>query len=192
VGDLLFDTRELATDAIALGLHGAEFFAGFALLHTAGFDLRLGGALVGQDLLQFQLVLGQQFAETGELGIELAVFQRLQLGVLVQALGLQALVLLGGARLALQVVDLLVHFLAQVGEALEIFAGVADAGFGFLAPFLVLRDAGGFFQVNAQVFGTGFDNLRNHALFDDRVAARTKSGAQEQVSDVAPAAARAV
>ena len=66
VGDLLFDAGQLATDAVALGLHGAELFAGFALLHAAGLDLCLGGALVGEDLLQLQLVLGQQFAEAGQ------------------------------------------------------------------------------------------------------------------------------
>ena len=192
VGDLLFDARQLTADSITLGLHRAKFFAGFALLHAAGLDLRLGGALVGEDLLQLQLILGQQFAKASQFRIELAIFQRLQLRVLVQAFGLQALVLLGGACLALQVVDLLVHFLAQVGQALEILAGMANPGFGFLAPFLVLGNAGSFFQVNAQVFGPGLDDLGNHSLLDDRVTTRAKAGTEEQVGDVATAATRAI
>src|SRR5205085_9309111 len=112
--------------------------------------------------------------------------------VLVQALGLDRLVLLGGARLALEVLELLVHLLAQVGEALEVFAGVLDAGFGFLAALLVLGDAGGLFEVDAQVFRARLDDLGNHALLDDRVAACAQAGAEEQVGDVATAAARAV
>jgi hypothetical protein len=127
-----------------------------------------------------------------QLGVELAVLERLQLRVLVQALGLDRLVLLGGARLLAQVLDLLVDFLAQVGQALEVLARVLDARFGFLAPLLVLGDAGGLLQVHAQVLGPRLDDLGNHSLLDDRVAARAQAGAQEQVGDVAAAAARAV
>ena len=192
VGDLLFDARQFAADPVTACLHGAQRFAGLALLHATGLDLRFGRALLGQDLLQLELVLGQQFALMAQFAIELAIFERLELRVLVQALGLQGLVLLGGARLALEMVDLLVHFLAQVGQALEVLARVADARLGLLAPFLVLGNAGGLFQVNAQVFGPGLDDLRDHALLDDGVAARAKAGAQEQIGDVASPAARAI
>jgi hypothetical protein len=79
-------------------------------------------------------------------------------------------------------------FLAHVVEAVEVLAGVADAGFGFLAALLVLGDAGGLFQVDAQVLGLGLDDLRDHALLDDRVAARAQARAEEQIGDVAAAA----
>src|SRR5690606_28375854 len=71
-------------------------------------------------------------------------------------------------------------------------ARVPDAGLGFLAPLLVLGDAGRFFQVDAQLLGLGVDHLRDHALLDDRVAARPEARAQEQVGDVTAAAAGAV
>ena len=190
--DLLFDAGQLAADAVDLGLGLAQALAGFAVLAAAGLDLGLGLALVGQQGLQLDLVLGQRFVQGLEVGVEAAELERLELRVLVQALGLQGLVLLGGAGLALEVFELLVHFLAQVVEAVEVLAGGLDARFGFLAALLVLGDAGGFLQVHAQVFGAGLDDLADHALLDDRVAARAKTGAQEKVGDVAAAAAGAV
>src|SRR5690606_33081242 len=90
--------------------------------------------------------------------------------------------------LALQGFKLLADFLAQVAEAVEVLAGVADAGLGLLAALLVLGDAGGLLQIDAQVLGPGLDDLADHALLDDRVAARPQTGAEEQVGDVAPAA----
>src|SRR3546814_8864282 len=95
-------------------------------------------------------------------------------------------------RLPRKVLQLLADLVAQVGQALEVLAGVADAGFGFLAALLVLGDAGGLLQVHAQVLGAGVDDLADHALLDDRVAARPQAGAEEQVGDVAAAAAGAV
>src|SRR5690606_18590931 len=152
----------------------------------------LGLALPGQHGLQPDLVLGQGVAQGLELGIVALVLQRLELGVLDRTLGLQGLVLLRGAGLALEVLELLVHFLAQVVEAIQVLAGVADAGLGLLAALLVLGDAGGLLQVDAQVLGPGLDDLADHALLDDRVAARAQAGAEEEIGDVATAAAGAV
>src|SRR6185437_253480 len=83
-------------------------------------------------------------------------------------------------------------FLAQVAKAVQVLAGVADAGLGFLAPLLVLGDARSLFQVHAQVFRARFDDLADHPLLDDRVAARAQASAEEQVGDVATAALGAV
>ncbi|KAG1395420.1 hypothetical protein G6F59_014006 [Rhizopus arrhizus] len=69
---------------------------------------------------------------------------------------------------------------------------MADAGLGFLAALLVLGDAGRLFQVHAQVFRARLDDLADHALLDDRVAARAQAGAEEQVGDVAATALGAV
>jgi hypothetical protein len=91
-----------------------------------------------------------------------------------------------------QVLELLVDLVAHVAHTVEVFAGGLDAALGFLAAFLVLGDAGSLFQVHAQFFRVRLDDLADHPLLDDRVAARSKAGAEEQVSDVTPAAARAV
>ncbi len=186
--DLLFEPGQGAADLIDLGLGGAEGVGGFLAAHAAGFDTGFGVALFGDELLQAGFFLREGFAEAAEAGVEVAVLKGLPLGVLDPALFLQALVLFGLAGLALEVFELFADFLAQVVEAVEVLAGVADAGFGFLAAFLVLGDAGGFFEVDAQVFGAGFDDLADHALFDDGVAARAEAGTEEQVGDVAAAA----
>src|SRR3970282_2130216 len=74
----------------------------------------------------------------------------LPLRVLDPALGLDGLVLLGLARLALEVLELLADLVAQVAQAVEVLAGVADAGLGLLAALLVLGAGGGLLHVHAQ------------------------------------------
>ena len=190
--DLLLDAGEHATDLVDLGLGLVQRLGRRLAAHAPGLDLALGLALAGDDLLELRLFLGQPLAQGLQLHIQRAELQRLPLRVLDLALGGQRLVLLGLAGLAAQVLELLVDLLAQVVEAIQVLAGVADAGLGLLAPLLVLGDAGGLFQVHAQVLGPGLDDLADHALLDDRVAARAQAGAEEQVGDVAAAALGAV
>src|SRR5690606_19246501 len=179
-------------DFVTLCLRLVERFGRLLALDPAGLDLTLGLALFGDQLLQAGFLLRQLLALGLQFLVEGAVFQRLPLGVLDPALGLDGLVLLGLAGLALEVFELLADLLAQVVEAVEVLAGVADAGLGLLAALLVLGDAGGLFEIHAQVLGPGLDDLADHALLDDRVAARPQAGAEEQVGDVAPAALAAV
>src|SRR5690606_39550617 len=117
---------------------------------------------------------------------------RLPLRVLDPALGLDGLVLLGLPRLALEVLELLADLVAQVGQALQVLARVLDPVLGFAPAFLVLGDAGGFLEIDAQVLGPGLDDLADHALLDDGIAARPEARSEEQVGDVAAAALAAV
>ena len=190
--DLLLDPGQHAADLVDRGLGAVQGFGGFLTAHPAGLDLALGFALAGDDLFQLRFLLRQALAQALQLAVQAAELQRLPLGILDLALGGQGLVLLGLAGLAAQVLELLVHFFAQVAQPVQVLAGVADAGLGLLAPLLVLGDAGGLFQVHAQVLGPGLDDLADHALLDDRVATRAKTRTQEQVGDVAAAALGAV
>src|SRR5690606_1983494 len=192
VRDLLFDAGEIAADFVACGLRLVQRFHGLFAAHAAGLDPGLGLALFGDQLLQAGFLLRQALAQRGELPVQRAVFERLPLGVAALPLGLDLGVLLGLPGLPRQVLQLLADLVAQVGQAVEVFAGVADAGLGFLAPLLVLGDAGGLLQVHAQFLGPGLDDLADHALLDDRVAARAQARAEEQVGDVAPPALAAV
>ena len=192
VCDLLFNAGQGAADFVTCGLGLVQRLGGGFATLAAGFDLALGLALLGDGLLQPGFFLRQAFAQRLQLGIEQPEFQRFPLGVLDPSLSLDRLVLLGLLGLPRKMLQLFADFFAQVVEAVEILAGVADAGLGFLAAFLVFGDAGGFFQIHAQLFGLGLDDLRDHALLDDRVAARAQAGAEEQVGDVAAAAFGAV
>ena len=75
----------------------------------------------------------------------------------------------------------------DVLDAGEVLARVREPRFGFLAPFLVLGDAGRFLQEHAQFLGLGLDHARDHPLLDDRVRARPEAGAEKEVVDVAAA-----
>ena len=88
--------------------------------------------------------------------------------------------------------ELFLDLLAEVLQTLEILAGVPNALLGFPAPLLVLGDARRFLEERAKLLGLGLDEPGNHALLDDRVAVRPDAGAEQDVRDVFPAAARVV
>ena len=66
--------------------------------------------------------------------------------------------------------------------------GAANAVFSFTAAFFVFRNTCCFFNKNAQIIGACLDQTGNHALLNNRVAARPQTGAKENISDIATAA----
>ncbi len=115
-----------------------------------------------------------------------------ELGLELSLLAFVFLILLGGLGLTVQAFELARQFFAQIGQALEVFMGAADAVFSLAPTLLVLGDACSFFNKVAQVFRLGLDQLGDHPLFDDRVAARAEAGAEEDVSDITATAFGAV
>jgi 7-cyano-7-deazaguanine reductase len=89
--------------------------------------------------------------------------------------------------LRLQAGNLRAEFVANILNARQILPRVFQPMLGFLAPFLVFGDAGGFFEEEAQLVRLGLDDARNHALADDRVGARAQAGTEEQIDHVAAA-----
>ncbi len=69
---------------------------------------------------------------------------------------------------------------------------MADAVFGLPASLLVFGDPGGLFEKHPQIFGARLDQAGYHALLDDRVAARSQAGAEEEIGDIPAAAAHPV
>ena len=117
---------------------------------------------------------------------------RQQLGVPLPAFGLQPPIALGRLRLALEMRQLALQLLADVVQPRQIVLGVANAVLGFPPPLPVLGDARRFFEVGAQLLRLGFHQLGDHALLDDRVAARPEAGAEEHVRHVPPSTLGAV
>src|SRR6185295_7305591 len=105
---------------------------------------------------------------------------------------LQRLIAARGGSLTLKMPNLLVDLVPHILQAFEIFTRLVDAAFRFLPPLLVLGDAGGLFHESAHVFRLRLDDARDHPLLDDRVAACTEAGAEEELRDVFASAARAV
>ena len=59
--------------------------------------------------------------------------------------------------------------------------------FRFPAPLLVERNARGLLKIDAKLLGLGADEVRNHPLGNDRVAARSEPGAEKDLLHVAAA-----
>src|SRR5690606_33103717 len=156
--------------------------------YTSLIDPPFGVAMRGDHRLQCILETAYFLLPLPGLGIQALPAQGLQLGLELTFLGLTGLVLLRSLRLAMQVRQLTLQLLAQVGQTLEVLMGTADAILGFAPALLVFGDAGGLFDEQAELVGLGLDELGNHALLDDRIAARTQPGAEKDVGNV-PAAA---
>ncbi len=90
-------------------------------------------------------------------------------------------------RLGVELLELARELDPDVLDAREVVAGVGEPALGFLAPLLVLRDARGLLEEDAELLGLRLDHPRNHPLLDDRVGARAEAGAEEEIVDVAAA-----
>src|SRR5690348_15898861 len=190
--DLLLDAREFGADLVDLGLHRVHRFGVLLVRLAAGFDFGFEVALRGQLAFQRGLGLAQRLPVRIQFRADRAVVECAQFGFAQRAFYLQLLPAFCRARLAIQMIELLLDFLAYVLDAIEILARRLDAALGFLAALLVTRHAGGFFQVDAQLLRTRFDDVGNHALLDDILAARPEARAEEEVGDVAAAATHAI
>src|SRR5690606_39271123 len=156
-------------------------------LHDA-LPIFVAAAALGDQGLDVQLLASDQGLAALQLGVELAPAQGLELGLGLALLLLEFGVLFGGLGLALEALELAPQLVADVGEALEVLLGAAHAVLGVAAALLVLGNAGGLLDEHPQVLRAGLDQVGDHALLDDGVAAGPKAGAEEDVGDVpAPA-----
>ncbi len=151
-------------------------------------DLRVDGLLLCLPAAQLDLQLLNLLPIGAELGLERQQADGVQLGRQLALFLFELAVPLGRAGLAFEMLKLPVEFLADVVEPVQVFPGVANAVLRLPATLLVLRDSRGFLQVDPQIFGFSLNQLADHALLDDGVAARPEAGAEEDVHDVpAPA-----
>ncbi len=188
--DGLFGARDLRPDLVVATLYLGEGLAGSRVVQALAFYRRLVGALFGKGCLQRVLPLGVHRLPRTRLAGNLGESQGEQLAGQLALVLLERLVAAGRRGLALQVAQLLVDFLAQVVEPVQVLARVRDAALGLAAAFLVPGDAGGLLEKATHLVGPRVDHARDHVLLDDRVAARAEARAEEQLGDVlAPAAA---
>ena len=143
-------------------------------------------------LLQARFAAGQILLAGLGIGHQDLPAQRQQARFQLAPLLLQLSVPFGRGRLPLEPAEMLADLLPQVREPGQVVPGVLDAALGFAAPLLVFGNSGRFLEVAANLLGAGLDDLGDHALFDNRVAAGTESGAQEEIAHVLAAAAGAV
>ena len=159
---------------------------------TQAFDAGIGIALLSDQRFKADFLIANDRFALPHLLVQGLPAQRGQLRLELTLFGFVFLVLLGGLGLTVQTFKLATQLFTQVGQAREVFVGATNAVFGLATPLLVLGDAGRFFDKVAQVFGLGLDQLGDHALLDDRVAARPQAGAEENIGDVTTTALGAV
>ncbi len=192
VVDGLFGARDVGADLVVAPLHFGQHGRLRVVLLPRALDGGFDRPLLRQRGLQRKVTLAQDRLARARFALDFAQLEREQFGVRLPFFLLQRLVAARGGGLALQVTQLLFDFVTQVGQARQVFARLRDAAFRFLAALLVARDARGFLEEGAHVVGFRLDHARDHVLFDDRVAARTEAGAEEQLRDVLATAAHAV
>ncbi|MNI13042.1 hypothetical protein D3C73_662520 [compost metagenome] len=190
--DALLDPGNVAADRVEAPLHQVEAFRQVVVPVTQALDACVGIALFGHQGFERNFLVADDRFTLADLIVQRLPAQGRQLGLELTLLALEFLILLGGLGLAVQAFELTLKLFAQVGQALKVLVGAADAVFGLAPTLLVLGDARRFFDEVAQVFGLGLDQLGDHPLLDDRVAARAKAGAEEDVGDVAAPAFGAV
>ena len=101
-----------------------------------------------------------------------------QILLVCQLLAEQA-VTFGSSRLLFQFFNLPTQFGLQVGNSMQVLAGIFQTGFGFFAAFLILRYTGRLFYISTQFFRSRFNNARNHALLNHRITARAHAGTEK-------------
>jgi hypothetical protein len=102
------------------------------------------------------------------------VLQEPQLVQLERALVLQ-LRYCGHLGLLLELVEVGVELAQDVVDARQVLARVLEPVLGLAAALLVLGDAGGLLEEQAQLFGPALDDAADRALADDGVGARAQA-----------------
>ena len=170
--DVLLDARDVRTHAVVTSLHRVEHIGHFNLRVTLLFNLRFAAAQLGDGLF----VIGGFFLNGAlvlqMLAVQSLPTQRLQLRLDGALFLFQCLIAFSGIGLALQMAELFFQLQTQIVQAVQIFMRVLDAAFRFAPTLFVFRNSGGFFNEGTQVFRLGFNQARDHALLNDRVAAR--------------------
>src|SRR5690606_24479114 len=182
--DGLLGTGNVATHRVETRLYLVEALGQLMMAVAQALDGRIGIALFGlQGLVGHRLVADHRFA-LACLEVQRLPLERGQLGLELPLLGLVFLILFRRLSLAMQAFELTFQLLAQIGQACQVLMGTPDTVLGLATALLVLGDARRFLDEIAQVLGLGFDQLADHALLDDRVAAWPQTGAEKDIGDI--------
>jgi hypothetical protein len=160
--------------------------AGAVVRLAHGLELRLHLAQLGQPRLQRVVCLFHRALDALFFLGGVAVLEEPEL-VLLQRLLVDQLAVGGGdLGLRLELLEVGVELAQDVLDPRQVLACVLEAVLGFAAALLVLGNAGGFLEEQAQLLGLALDDAADRALTDDRVGARTQAGAEEHVLHVTP------
>ena len=182
--DGLLDTGDLGSQRVIRGLDCIECVITVRVLYPMLFNGGIHLLVLGMNRFQFDLQFANCLGGDFYLAVQLLPLQCLQLGFEVTLLCLELGIFFCRLGLPLQVLQLTLQFIAQIGQAIKIFHGAAHATRGFLAALFIFGNACRFLDENAQLLWLGFDESANHALFDNGIATRAQAGTQENIRDI--------
>ena len=190
--DGLFNSGDLGARSVITALHFVELISAVTLTNPGIFNFCLSTSLPGNQRLERGFLFTQAVRRILCPGIKVTKSQRKQfcrgstLFVFVLAVALRRF------GLPIEVLYLLLNLVQDVRQTFQVIFGVPDTIGCLAATFLIFRDAGSFLDERPHFLGLGFDNSRNHALLDDRVAARAQARAQKHTRYVFAPTASAV
>jgi hypothetical protein len=187
VADALFEPAHFQRRFGQFALLAVQRIAGLVLRLPQRLQLGFQVAQLGQLRLQVGGGLFGGAPRPGFLAGGVAGLEEPQLVQLQRAGVLQCPVLRGHLGLLFELVQVVVQLAQDVLDARQVLARVPEPVLGLAPALLVLADAGGFFEEQAQLLGPALDDAADRALADDRVGARAQAGAEEHVLHVAPA-----
>ena len=88
-------------------------------------------------------------------------------------------ILLSRPGLPIQMRQIALELISQIGQTLQVLRGAAHTAFSLAPPLLVLGNAGSLFDENPQFLGLGLDQPRHHALLDNGVTPRAPDRSRE-------------
>jgi hypothetical protein len=150
-------------------------------------ELGLGMTQVGVARLERGRRRDHGLADALLLARRIAVLEEPELVLLQLRLVLHRPIATSDLGLRLELLEVAVELAQDVLDPDQVLARVLEARLGLAPALLVLRDAGGFLEEQAQLLGLALDDPRDRSLADDRVGARAEASAEEDVLDVAPA-----
>src|SRR5690242_3260058 len=122
----LLEPRYLCADLVVACLHCRNVIALLGVEGALLLDRRFGGSLISERGLHRHLTLTHGAVVHLSAAVQIAQLQREQLGREAPLLLLETLIATCGGSLSLQVSDLLLYLIAQILQALEVLARLAD------------------------------------------------------------------
>ncbi len=182
-----FKPGDIGVDAVELPLGGGERVPRSVVLRAGLLEIALDFAQARSLGFEFGRAALDVACMALRLGLRFVAAQEPQQVLLLRPVGRKLVVPPGDLGLLFQPLDLRPEFLADVGEAGEVVAGVREPVLGFAPPLLVLGHSRRFLEKHAQFLGSRLDDARDHSLLDDGVGTRAQARAEKNVLHVAAA-----
>ncbi len=182
-----FEPGDIGVDAVEVPLGDGERVPRSVVLRAGPLEIALDFAQPRSLRFEFGRAALDVACMALRLGLRFVAAQEPEQVLFLRPVGRKLVVPPGDLGLLFQPFDLRPEFLADVGEAGEVVAGVREPVLGFAPPLLVLGHSRRLLEKHAQFLGPRLDDARDHPLLDDGVGTRAQPRAEKNVLHVAAA-----